>query len=217
MSIFAVNGRDYEAEAGLKTWGQLLNVLEEGVGTEHAVVTAVRFGGVDQPSFREPDLLSRDLSAGACIDIDTCPAQLLVAEAAEAALNGLGPLGHAVQQAADAFRGFDISDAHSRLSDIVATLHALTQLTAAASEAAASPRAAGDAEDSAKLLSRLGQSLEALVAAATSQDWISVADVLEYDMTDLLPSWQAVLRALANPKSGANAGCGLPVTVRCAS
>ena len=54
MITYAVNGLEYEALAGLKTWGQLLDALEQGVGTERVVVTAVRFAGVDQPSFREP-------------------------------------------------------------------------------------------------------------------------------------------------------------------
>jgi len=97
MSICAVIGQEDEALAGLKTWGQLLNALEQGVDAERAVVTAVRFGGVDQPSF------------------------------------------------------------------------------------------------------------------------LRVRSAEEYDIADLLPSWQAVLRALANPESGADAGRGLPVRLRCAS
>lgn len=216
MITCAVNGREYEALAGLKTWGQLLDALEQGVGTERAVVTAVRFGGVDQPSFREPVLQTQDLEAGAPIDVDTCRARVLVEEAVEIALNGLAPLAQAAQQTADAFRSHDLADAHSRLADVVVTLQTLTKLTAAVSQAGLTPRTARTDDDSATLLERLGQSLEALITAATNEDWTSVADVLEYDMADLLPDWQAVLRALANPESGADADRGLPVGLRCA-
>jgi len=214
MSICAVNGREYEALAGLKTWGHLLDALEQGVGRERAVVTAVRFRGVNQPSFREPLLLSQDLESGAPIDVDTCGAHALVAEAIEAALNGLGPLAEAAQQAADAFRSHDVANAHHRLADVVVTLQTLTQLTAAASQAGLTPRAAGSDDDSATLLARLGQSLESLITAAMNEDWISVADVLEYDITDVLPSWRAVLCALANPESGVDADRALPVRAR---
>ncbi len=217
MSIYAVNGREYEALAGLKTWGQLLDALEQGVGTERAVVTAVRFGGVDQPSFREPVLRTQDLEAGAPIDVDTCRAHALVEEAVEIALNGLALLAQAAQQTADAFRSHDLADAHSRLADVVVTLQTLTKLTAAVSQAGLTPRTARSDDDSATLLERLGQSLESLITAATNEDWTSVADVLEYDMADLLPNWQVVLRALATPESGAGAGRGLPVRLRCAS
>lgn len=217
MSICAVNGTEYEAVAGLKTWGQLLDALEQGVGTERVVVTAVRFGGVDQPSFRDPVLLTQELETGAPIDVNTCRADALVKEAVEVALNGLAPLAQAAQQAADAFRNHDLADAHSRLADVVVTLQTLTQLTAAASQAGLTPRTARSDDDGLSLVARLGQSLESLITAATNEDWISVADVLEYDIADLLPSWQAVLRALAHPESGADAGPGSVVELRCAS
>jgi hypothetical protein len=216
MSICAVNGREYEAAAGLKTWGQLLDALEQGVGTERTVVTAVRFGGVDQPSFREPVLLTQALQTGAPIDVDTCQAQALVDEAVETALNGLARLALAAQQTADAFRSHDLADAHSRLADVVATLQTLTKLTAALGQAGLTPRTERSDDGSATLLERLSQSLESLITAATNEDWTSVADVLEYEVADLLPSWQAVLRALGNPESWADADRGLPVGLRCA-
>lgn len=216
MSICAVNGQEYKAPAGLKTWGQLLDALEQGVGTERTVVTAVRFGGVDQPSFREPVLLTRALEAGAPIDVDTCRADALVEEAVETALNGLVPLAKAAQRTADAFRSHDLADAHSRLCVVVVTLQTLTKLTAAVSQAGLTPRTARSDDDSTALLERLGQRLESLITAAMNEDWTSVADVLEYDMADLLPIWQAVLRALVNPVSGADVDRGLPVRLRCA-
>ena len=215
MSICAVNGREYEAAAGLKTWGQLLDALEQGVGTERTVVTAVRFGGVDQPSFRERVLLTRDLETGAPIDVDTCQAQALVDEAVETALNGLARLAPAAQQTADAFRSHDLADAHSRLADVVITLQTLTKLTAAIGQGGLAPRTARTDDDREALLERLGQNLETLITAAMNEDWTSVADVLEYDMADLLPSWQAVLRALVNPESWADVERGLPVGLRC--
>jgi len=215
MSICAVNGQDYEAFAGLTTWGQLLDALEQGVGGERVVVTAVRFGGVDQPSFRETDELSRGIEDGTHIDVDISQARVLVEEAVETALNGLGPLGHAAQRTADAFRSHDLADAHSRLADVVITLQTLTKLTAAIGQGGLAPRTARTDDDREALLERLGQNLETLITAAMNEDWTSVADVLEYDMADLLPSWQAVLRALVNPESWADVERGLPVGLRC--
>jgi hypothetical protein len=217
MSTCVVNGREYEALPGLRTWGQLLDALEQGVGTERTVVTAVRFEGVDQPSFREPDLLTWVLEPGTPIDVDTCRADALVKEAVETALDGLAPLAKAAQRTADAFRSHDLADAHSRLGVVVVTLQTLTKLTAAVSQAGLTPRTVRSDDDSAPLLERLGQSLESLITAAMNEDWTSVADVLEYEIADLLPSWQAVLRALGNPESWADADRGLPVRLRCAS
>ena len=216
MSHCAVNGQEYEAPAGLKTWGQLLESLEQGSGTERAVVTAVRFAGVDQPSFRDPVLLGQDLTAGDPIEVDTCRTGALLNEAVAAALHGLTPLADAARQTADAFRSHDLDDAHTRLAEVVVTLQALTGLTAAVHSSGLTPTSLRP-DDSTRLLQQLGQVLEVLVTAATNEDWTSVADVLEYDLADLLPSWQAVLRALASPDAWADAGPGFPVTLRCAS
>ena len=203
MSICAVNGQVYEPAAGLKTWEQLLDALEHGAGPERIVVTAVRFDGVDQPSFREAEVLARNLDAGTCVDVDTSRARVLVDEAVDAALNGLGPLALAAQHTAVAFRRHDLDDAHVRLAGFVGTLQTLTTLTAAVIHAAATPHTAS-ADATATLIERLSRGLESLITMATNEDWTSVADVLEYDIADLLPVWRAALLALAGPASGAD-------------
>jgi len=216
MSMCAVDGKEFGAWTGLKTWGQLLDALEQGAGPDRTVVTAVRFRGVDQPSFREPEFLIQDLQASAPIEVETCQARVLLDEAIEACLNGLGPLSLAAQQTADAFRSHDIGDAHTRLTDLVATLQALTKLMTAVGLGDLTPRPERPGADAA-LLDQMGQILESLIEAATNQDWISVADILEYDLADLLPQWRDVLRDLASPESGAEASGSLPVPLRCAS
>jgi hypothetical protein len=199
MSLCAVNGLEFNALEGFTTWGQLLDMLEQGVGPERPVVTAVRFGGVDQPSFREPMLLDQALEAVAPIDVDTCRADCYLAEAVESALTDLAPLLEATQVTADAFRSHDIADANNRLAVVLATFQALTQLTAAVAESTLVPRSVRGDSGCTAMLARAGQHLESLVTAASNEDWISVADILEYDITDLLPDWQAVLRVMASP------------------
>jgi len=201
MNICAVNGQEYRALEGLKTWGQLLAALEYGSGTERSVVTAVRFGGVDQPSFREPDLLGRELETAVPIDVETTPNRQLVAEAVETALNDIAPLLEAIQRTADAFRSHDVADAQSRLGEVVTTLQALTQLTAKVVQADLSPDNASASQHSSVLLGRVSKCLDSLVVAATFEDWITVADILEYDIAELLLEWVAVLRSVANAEA----------------
>jgi len=40
----------------------------------------------------------------------------------------------------------------------------------------------------------LNSSLGSLIDFDVNQDWISVADVLEYEIADLLPQWAALVR-----------------------
>jgi hypothetical protein len=197
MNLCAVNGKEFGAMDGLNTWGQLLETLEQGEGQDRPVVTAVRFNGVDQPSFREQDLLNQTLEAAGPIDVDTCLAQALITDAVESGLNSLGALLEAAQQTADAFRSHDIADANGRLVEVVDTLHALAQLTAMVLQSGGTEQESRVSEASA-VMARLRQNLEWLVSAAENQDWISAADVLEYDIVELIPKWQAVLMATAS-------------------
>jgi hypothetical protein len=193
MSICVVNGQNYDVPVDLKTWGQLLEALERGADDARIVVTAVRFGGVDVASFRDPMLQTLELDTHGPIDVDMCPGAVLVKEAIDTALSGIDALAVAIQHAAEAFRCHDLSDANSRLAELASTLQNLTALTEAISQSESAPDSRCGT-DKTVLLAALNQGLEALVDAATSEDWISVADVLEYDLTDLLPAWRAVLQ-----------------------
>jgi hypothetical protein len=193
MSICTVNGLAHEFDAGLKTWGQLLTTLERGEGPDRTVVAAVRFAGVDQPTFREPESLGLKIRSNAPIDVELSTATQLISVAKEAVLGGLDAMAESARQAAESFRLHDLSRAHRGLADLVATFQLLTTLTAAVDRAGDSDRTVPDAP-AAECLDRLNASLGALIDFDMSEDWLSVADVLEYEIADLLPQWAAVIR-----------------------
>jgi hypothetical protein len=131
MNTCTVNGAAYEATTGHETWGQLLAALEKDDGSGQTIVTAVRFEGVDEPSFREAPALARAISHGVPREVGACTALELIASA--------------IQVAFDA-----------------------------------------------------------------SQDWIAVADVLEYEIAERLPRWTALLHAMCDEPA---APCAIPAAV----
>jgi hypothetical protein len=193
MSILSVNGLAQETQASLETWGQLLAVLEQGEGPARTVVAAVRFDGVDQPTFRDPEALDLDLRLAAPIDVEVTTAGELVGSARETALGGLDALAESARQAAEAFRLHDLPRAHRGLADFVATFQLLTALTAALGRSDA-PGLPNLDTSGAECLDRLNSSLGSLIDFDINQDWISVADVLECEIADLLPHWAALVR-----------------------
>jgi len=195
MSICTVNGLARDIEAGLETWGQLLATLECGEGLERVVVAAVRFAGVDQPTFREPESLDLNLAGIVPIDVELSTTRELVAYAKETALGGLDALAESARQTADAFRLHDLSRAHSRLADFVTAFQLLTSLTVAVERSNESSGPSEADTPGSEILQRLDASLGALIDFDVNEDWISVADVLEYEIADLLPHWAAVMRA----------------------
>ena len=191
MDSCTVNGRQHDMAAGLKTWGHLLHSLEQGVGAERVVVTAVRFGGVDEPSFRHAHACERDLTAVSPVAIDTATVRELLTSAGQTVLDGLEPLALAAKRTAQAFRMHDLPRAHRVLAEFVGTFQTLTRLTAVVMEI----EAVGErSAETGEFLDRLHQNLQALVTHAMSEDWISVAEVLDYDIADILPRWTALLQ-----------------------
>jgi hypothetical protein len=51
-------------------------------------------------------------------------------------------------------------------------------------------------------MERLGAWLESLVSAQSSQDWLTVADVLEYDIEPILRAWRTRLEELTHESQG---------------
>jgi hypothetical protein len=195
MSQCTVNGSQHDTESGLETWGQLLATLEQGEGPDRSVVTAVRFAGVVQPTFREPSTLALDLKRAAPVDVETSKARDLVVSARQTALAGLDALATGALQVAEAFRLHDLPRAHRGLGEFVGTFGELTQLTALLSVADAQagtplPSVTPEAE----YLAQMGTSLESLIACDLNEDWLSVADILEYEIAGVLPRWATLLK-----------------------
>jgi hypothetical protein len=66
-----INGGAVSADSGLKKWGELFEALEQGEGMHRRVVTAVRFEGVEEPSFRDASVLARAIGEPTCVDVET--------------------------------------------------------------------------------------------------------------------------------------------------
>lgn len=191
MTTCTVNGNRRQVATGLKTWGQLLVSLESTEGREPSLVTAVRFRGVDEPSFRQPSALSSDLASLGPIEVETSSLRSLLVSAAETVLEGLEPLAVAARRTGELFRRHDLTRANRGLAEFVGAFRALTQLTAAVNQLKSDDSVFDD--ESRAFLQRLHDALESLVTADMNEDWISVADVLEYDIASMLPDWAALL------------------------
>ena len=198
MATCTVNGATYEARTGLKTWGELLDGLEQGEGAARIVVTGVRFDGVEEPSFREGPMLARGLESSQAIDVETCAVGELVASTITVAREGLGPLADAARETADKFRNRDLAGANQELAELAVTLKTLGNITAAVRDQTMVLSSAGSQGLGTDFFTELGRALESLVEASTSQDWILVADLLEYEMPPLLVRWNELLSSLAD-------------------
>lgn len=174
------------------TLDALLSAVEPVLGQTGRIVTALRINGVDQPAFRQPDILDRSLNEIDEIDLDTTPVAVMASYALDDALRYLPELSGEAVAVATALRSPRAGEQRAAIGGLADNLALLAALVHTADLWArqAGLAATGWLEDDVATVERVAASLETATAA---QDWVSAADALEYDLTAALGAWQARL------------------------
>ena len=178
-----------------KTWGELLESLDAHVARTGLILSAARFDGVDEPSFREPFAMTRELADIGRIDVQTAmPAAFL----RECLLEAIQPLQETAQTAlrlAGVYRSHDVHPGHEGLKALASDLGAVAVLA----DMLAGPlgidltQVAVEGVTAAQHLQQLEVTIDTLVTAQEAHDWVTVADVLEYDLDPAIRRWAALL------------------------
>jgi hypothetical protein len=195
-----INNRDETPDNLPENWGDLLRRLEQDAAARGELVSAVRFDGVDDPSFPDPSRSGRRLADVAAIEVETHTPQALVQGALTEGEASAHTLAGAALAAATAFRGGDASTGNARLADfgegvrfLIAILDTVVNamgITLDGLESEGRPVAAHLAE--------LVKQLESMIAAQQARDWATVADMLEYELHPSLGAVRAVFSTLKN-------------------
>jgi hypothetical protein len=195
MAVIYLNDVPQKFDNAPKTWGDLLDRLDARAAESGVVLSAARFDGVDEPSFREPSIVARHLSEVRRVDVETA---MPTAFLRECLLEAIPPLQETAQKArrlGEIYRGHNVSPGHEGLRSLAAELGA----TAVLADMLAGPLAIDltavsvEGVTAAQHLQQLGATVDALVSAQEAQDWVTVADVLEYDLEPAIRRWAALL------------------------
>jgi hypothetical protein len=187
-----VNGASRPGQSRPENWGELLGLLEQGDGLSRQIVTAVRFGGVAVPTFREPSELARELAAIDRIDVETATLNELLHESAQAAYDSIAPLKRAVGRIAGRLRAGNSRAAIRDLPALTGSVQTLTNVTAGL--AAARERVGSHRGDFDALVSRLCGVVDAIIERQARQEWSAVAEILDVELTPTLAAWSSVVR-----------------------
>lgn len=194
MDQLTVNNQPEPLETRPETWGALLAALDRRLAADRRVVTAVRFDGVDQPSFRDAALGPTPLSGIAHVDIEGEDALALLRGAVDAAADSLPDLVRGVRLTAAALRA-GAPGAPQDLGALIVALQSLMTLTAAAATAAEASLG-GDAASEAALAGgcgRIERALSSLVALQGAGQPAAVADALDTELAPAVAGWSDVL------------------------
>ena len=194
-----INGQATMPGNQSKTWGDVVASLDQQLTTSGDVVTAVRLDGVEEPAFRDPAVCAQPLASFRRIDIETGAPQVLARRCLGDAALALANLGPATRAAADGFRGDDVAQACRALDQISQGLMAVLRIVAAAGLALRRELDVVDDQGRSvgSLTSELDRIIRDLVDGQRNQDWLQVADILEYDLDPMLSGWRSVLTQVA--------------------
>jgi hypothetical protein len=206
MPRLIVNSEEQMPAEWPESWGPLLSRLEQEAVSRGEVVTEVRFDGVDEPTFWQPAQVDRPLLDVALVEVMTAPQGGLLDDALVQGAVAAGTLAAAAIETGEAFRGTNPATANQQLADLCDGVRSLIALSSAAATAVGVRLDEQDwnGRSGSKQMADLGRQLESIIEAQQSQDWLTVADILEYDFHPALNAWRPVfetLRTAASPAS----------------
>jgi hypothetical protein len=195
MPEIYLNDVPQQFESPFKTWGDLLNTLDDRASDAGVILSAARFDGVDEPSFRDPAAVRKPLGNVRRVDVETAMPGAFLRDCLLEAIQPLHETAQTAKRLSEIYRGHDVTPGHDGLRGLAGDLGA----TAVLADMLAGPLAIDltaisvEGVTAAQHLQQLGTTIDALVTAQEAQDWITVADLLEYELEPSIRRWAALL------------------------
>ena len=174
----------------LSTWGELLDWLETDYLSAGQCITSVNFDAQETLSYRDSTICGQDLHGLEQIEIESGDFDSVVVEA-------LGELDRELDQVAEAgaaivrlFESRDQEQAYQALSQYLESLAVLFSIFS--EDLGWVHEESGDSRPA--LIASLEQALGELISAQENGFWISVCDVLEYEIAPVLDGWKSLVK-----------------------
>jgi len=180
--------------SGLETWGEALDWLETHYLADGRCIMRVSFGSDEAPDYREDAVCSRGLNALDEIDIESGDFDTVVRES----LGELsGEIDRVVEVGRSVVRLFEERKNEEAHAELARYLNALgTLFNVLATDLGWIHDESGDTRP--VLTRTLEDALGQLIAAQENGFWISVCDVVEYEIPPVLDGWKALVERTRN-------------------
>jgi hypothetical protein len=181
------------------TWADLLHQIEANLDERGDVISEVRFDGIEQANYRAAPTLRRPLEGISTIDIDAVPPQILLAQGLDEARSSIDHLRNGARDLAIGYRRGEIAESTERLGVLAEAIGNLITIVGAAQNVLGVDLTATDVDGSvaAAIIGDLDAAIAGVSEAAGTRDWITLADLLEFDVAPTLPRIGRVIDALA--------------------
>ena len=181
MATLMIDGRAHSGEKPLKTVGDLVAAADDWLARSGRIVTELRLDGVDEPAFREPQIVGQSASDRISeVQIESGTRADLALRCLHEAGDALKSLAEAADSVADLYRLGEIAEANRELAAITDGIGTALAITGAASlglgvDLGAMATSEGTLGD---LTAATSQELQGLISAQLGSDWEGTADML---------------------------------------
>jgi hypothetical protein len=191
MSRLVFNETSLPLGPALRTWQDLLSHLESQSLSRDEVITSVQFDGDDISNFRDEEALTTDLSPIEEVRVRAMARDELMRETIVEAEAYLRNLEAAAVNVAEMFRCQQLNQANKGLQELLSGIKLYVALLRGMDLSVSG--LAGTCEPIDKVLDPMAATLQEQIKAQGRQDWMLVADILEYELAAQLTAFEEVL------------------------
>lgn len=190
-----VDGKPYAEElAGANLQEVLNDLMSRALGDEHTLAE-VRVNGRPYQEAELGPAESVPREAIQRLEVETIPARELALHFLSHADDYLGPIMAAVSKVAELFRVSDEVEASEAYLGTLESLQLFLQVLGSSRQVLGLDFAVVSHEgvSAAERLERLSALVGELLAAQEQEDWVLLADILQYDLNQELAAWQRLI------------------------
>ena len=192
MSQLVFNGNPSPISPALQCWQDLLTELESQQLGVDDVIASVHFDGDEVLQFRDSDALAVRLASVDEVRVVALSRDEVVRESIGQAESYLKSLGAAVLEVAELFRWHRLAEANAGLQELLSGIKLYVGLLRGI-DLSIQASSAPTNEFIDEVLNPMASTLEEQIKAQANQDWMLVADILEYELAAQLNGFERVL------------------------
>ena len=185
-----INESAIQIPAELATWGDLLDWIETDHLKAGQCITHVSLGGNETYNYRDRLLCDQDLEIIGKVDIQSGDFDRVVHESMAELDGELTKALGTSEQVVRLFENRNEEEAYNRLAQLLESVRIFFTIF---SEDLGWAEADDPQESAREFTTVLERALTQLIDGQEQRNWVAVCDVLEYEITPILESWQRLV------------------------
>jgi|WetSurMetagenome_2_1015567.scaffolds.fasta_scaffold332230_1 hypothetical protein len=196
MAQLELNGINFPISPSFNTWQDLLDDLETHRISKGKAISAVYFDGMVVPNFKESEILNRALNTIGQITIEIVNMQDIIHQAIRDVEGFKKTIETSMIDIAEIYRRQQINEANTKLSELFQGVKMLVSLLKGLELSVLGQEVPSSSESVDKSVAELEPVLQGIIDAQNQQDWILLADIVEFELLSAISGFDKTIQEL---------------------